>query len=651
MYPQVYVSSTLPIAARLVYQGTSDSNRALPNQAGAITLLGVRSGDRARVFVDQYALEGSTGARYLYAGDAPLSNGQSVQMITDTWGASLDADYALTGMQLTAMTVTLTSPVSLNSAPVIQMCTPEAAFGCPGDVPWRKPMTGAAGAWTAAFTAATGTELPHYGLLRVAAPGAGEIIRWFQLAGGVGPAHMEADAPLLEAPVMAEAIAPILGQRNRVGLMPAADYAAVTATLPAGVTGIVGVPIDVDVLLPGSPGGPGDHLLPLPVRFTVFYSQAAIDRLGIAESDLILLHYRRAAGVWGAGFNLDALSNGKDWVDPIEPCPTYVGPPPQNQIASTIYFWSVDRSTVGASEGGMVLSTGGPCLSSGAPVPPQLPDDGAAGDIFVQVWDVGNANPLARANLLFMDEGALGLKGMPDPIDELDALVIEGDIESNDDALPEEDVFLSVDPATAAALGLSPADIVVLPAGSGPAGRTTYASAAALGLQAEDDVDALCVMEQDSVFGNGGLSEKMALSLAPGSPSLAGPDEAFGTADDYSPADVFRVGAGDPFPGSGIQVPFLTAAFLSLLPTDNLDALACDIGDPGSAPRTPTPTPTPTYRLRMFIPLITVNWRGIVASSTPTATPPVQVTASATPTPTSTVPVQPTFPPMPSGTP
>lgn len=61
-----------------------------------------------------------------------------------------------------------------------------------------------------------------------------------------------------------------------------------------------------------------------------------------------------------------------------------------------------------------------------------------------------------------------------------------------------------------------------------------------LGLKEEDNVDALALdigFEQEMNIGDG-LVEVL-FSLAPGSPSLFGPDGAPQTADDYSPADIF----------------------------------------------------------------------------------------------------------------
>ncbi len=270
--------------------------------------------------------------------------------------------------------------------------------------------------------------------------------------------------------------------------------------------------------------------------------------------------------------DIDAISGGDDFVDPVDPCPVYVGP---TGIVSTIYFWSVDRNAIGSANGGQVMALAGLCYSFGAPVLAEQ-SDGAAGDIFVQLWDTKALNPLVRFNLKFQDEEEIGLKGLPGSIDELDALqhVLGGtgtpDFDTNGDGISDVDVFYSLDPAPAAALGISPADVLVTYAGV--PGTSVFFAAAALGLQAADDIDALCYDRDTS---------GLLISLTPGSPSLAGQDAVFGTPDDFSPGDAFRVSPIDPFPGSGIQVPFLPHDFLSLRFEDDLDALSCHLGDPG----------------------------------------------------------------------
>lgn len=318
------------------------------------------------------------------------------------------------------------------------------------------------------------------------------------------------------------------------------------------------------------------------------------------------------AGTLGliSGHNVDALSGPNNFVG-IEACQIVILP--AGNYTATLYAWSVDRSALGGAPPVAAVPALTPpfiCIRAGLPIPPELPpqapNEGAAGDVFLQVFDINNPNPaggLDRFNLKWLDEQELGLAdGLPATIDEIDALEalpFGGAFDSDDDQDPDVDVFFSVDPITAANLGRSPADILVRPAAAMMPTLLVYASESQLGLMPGDDIDALCVMEQDIDFGNG--SEALVLSLAPGSPSLDGPDGMPGTSDDFSPGDAFRITSAIPFPGTApvptggvsplIKPPFLPHTFLSLEAGDNLDALSCSLGDPGgtSPPIDPLP--------------------------------------------------------------
>jgi hypothetical protein len=143
--------------------------------------------------------------------------------------------------------------------------------------------------WTATFNAPVNSSLSKYGLLQVRASGHGELWRWFQSLGGVGPAYDDGEAPLLDGMAMAAATTAVPGAENQVMMMPAASYDALLAPLPPGFTAVVGVPLDLDVLLP-SPN--------VPLVLTLYYSQAAVDRLGANEMQLELLHYNRSLNQW-----------------------------------------------------------------------------------------------------------------------------------------------------------------------------------------------------------------------------------------------------------------------------------------------------------------------------------------------------------------
>ena len=302
---------------------------------GSIQLLGVPPQSHLRLSVERYTPDGTPAGRFTYpiagGSDAILYDGIPVTAGADGWSASLDAAYSAVDGLLTEMTLTLTSgsPI-LSVAPQAQLCDIDQSTGCPaGD--WRQTMAVVPGhpdTWQAVFTASgSAPELPLYGVIRVTAQGVGEIIRWFQVGGGVGPAHIDADAPLRDSPLMVDSNQVLDGPCNKVVIMPAANQQALNSPLPtvinnpkASFQGIVGQVWDVDVLMPGASPGSCDPnqngLLPAPVYVTLFYSQEIIDQLGISEGQLHVLHYYSANGVWmdvsapgGADPNLNWVSS------------------------------------------------------------------------------------------------------------------------------------------------------------------------------------------------------------------------------------------------------------------------------------------------------------------------------------------------------
>jgi hypothetical protein len=208
------------------------------------------------------------------------------------------------------MTVVLTSTLALTIAPSAQLCVPDAAIGCHQD--WLKsPMVGAGSVWTATFTPLSGTlELPLYGVLRVRAQGVGEIIRWFRVLGGVGPAHEHADAPTADGLLMVDTSHELSRPHecNRVFVSPAASAEALDVSLSSqgALTppiGFVGLPLDIDILLPADDGtcvstGVGGPTLPVTVTLTLFYSQDVIDRYKLNEASLSILHFDRGPDAW-----------------------------------------------------------------------------------------------------------------------------------------------------------------------------------------------------------------------------------------------------------------------------------------------------------------------------------------------------------------
>jgi hypothetical protein len=176
----------------------------------------------------------------------------------------------------------------------------------------------------------------------------------------------------------------------------------------------------------------------------------------------------------------------------------------------------------------------------------------------------------------------LGLDESSNPIDDLVALELCGPnaVDPDGDGALDAPVFFTLAPGSPSltTLGASPAD-VLRSAGSAP---TLWASAASLGLQAGDVIDALATDQSQLYF-----------SLAPGSPSLLGPD---GQADppndpdpdDSFPGDVLSQAFVAVFPGSALNLDEdddLVALSLGFDLDDDRIPNACD-----TCPATPDPS-------------------------------------------------------------
>jgi len=281
-----------------------------------------------------------------------------------------------------------------------------------------------------------------------------------------------------------------------------------------------------------------------------------------------------ALGLGQPGDQLDALSLNHAGLSPT---------------ATFSILFSVDRATVGAAPPDPLLT------SQGVPfnVQDQAAKGHAAGDQFIslglfqfgaaarsQVLGSGSNNSQVRNNF---DEGGVDFAAKPET-------------SSSGSAGPPQDNVNSTSGAAAATVAgivggvyfsacrdarstCNSPSLALLPGGATPSGAnlyfnanpgtpgtmtTLFASFANLGLQQDDDISAVVVLDFD---GNGVFdgADRVVYSLAPGSPSLA-----FFT--DASPvgaaADVFVVTP------SGVRTVLASAARLGLgAPTDNIDAL------------------------------------------------------------------------------
>lgn len=282
-------------------------------------------------------------------------------------------------------------------------------------------------------------------------------------------------------------------------------------------------------------------------------------------------------GPWGC---TDANANCIPDVLEVPPAP---GLPPPKAATQTFYY-SVSRSSVGA---GTVLG--------------QSSTNGAAGDKFFVAFVIGDFNgncigdfpvPCPPGGLppgfkgvflppgLDCDAPVCGLTPLPGESN-IDALDLGGPFavrlaypagSLNSPGVPS---LFSLAPGspTLAGLGAGPADILQGAGGT----NGIYATAAALGLQTGDDIDALAAWDGPPV-GVLSANDVLYVSLTPGSPTL--------TALGASAADVLDI-----TPGIGNPSVAINAAVFDLLSTDDLDALTCvDPGDPNLKSTGPIPS-------------------------------------------------------------
>lgn len=143
-------------------------------------------------------------------------------------------------------------------------------------------------------------------------------------------------------------------------------------------------------------------------------------------------------------------------------------------------------------------------------------------------------------NLIFTAApGAGPLAGNDDNLDgvELD------DLDPSGDLVHDLGVYFSLDAASPSAA--SPSDIYF--SAPGAAAFATFAADWRLGLNANNNVDALVIWDRTQIGIVDPGVDLALFSLAPGSAALAGPDGVAGTADDFSAADIFVTGFTNTF--------------------------------------------------------------------------------------------------------
>lgn len=308
--------------------------------------------------------------------------------------------------------------------------------------------------------------------------------------------------------------------------------------------------------------------------------------------------------------------------------PTSLGLPPGGNIDDFSYgdespYWMLLGNPMFYQFSVSAAATGGPWLP---PAPPDnllsqgvLGEGNAGGDIFQTVVPVVAAAPVCAVggNAELYDANGFtalagpvpGIGGLVDPpppvvvadnvdgyeargtnaVDFLTALSPAPPFVQPPDGRPDAAVFFTVDPPTAAGLGISPATVLVTDPAS-PVGFAVYAAPAMLGLVPGDDIDALMVADSlDAGPGPGGSvsarafaaaspSDVVVFSLAPGSPSLA-PGPLPGVCGPIkSPGDLWSVSplftGGAPAALASAEQMGLCSIRVGCAADDNLDAVS-----------------------------------------------------------------------------
>lgn len=263
------------------------------------------------------------------------------------------------------------------------------------------------------------------------------------------------------------------------------------------------------------------------------------------------------------GIQVDAFSRGDDLDRQVPTGIHGVGP-------DQFYTWLFSVDFLATGKSGHVATE-----AAGA---------GAGGDVFQSMIDVsaglGVSNITPGLNEIGYDaDGTVGLGlGLTEGVDDLDAVDISYFAHPEDQDLAGPNYF-SVDAASALAMAVSPADVLVSTGGT--VAGSPYASASALGLDDADELDALALAENGdgtytaptAVFGWADASSDMLVfSLAPGSPSLGTTDALRGLL--MEPGDVLTYISGV---GVGILVPAEDLGLLTFrtdgVTADNLNAL------------------------------------------------------------------------------
>jgi len=312
LHPQIYVQEIVTgtgSAQRFVHQGSTVGSRDARESIGQIPLLGVPDNALLHATADRYGPRETLRASYATTITGATVSTTISHTISDTishttslepnrWPANVDVLPGMDGPLLRALTVSVISRVPISVAPVMQLCPPDR--GCSAYPSQALTMTAnGTDSWRGRFRAPPNSELPHYAVLHVTVPGVGRVLRWIQMPGGVGPAHMDEHAPLRDGMVMVDATEALTQTNSRVLIMPAAVSDAISAPLPPGLSGVLEQALDIDIHLPTVVATANhDRQLTTPMILTLFHGQESLTRLAINRQQLHLLHFQRGSGRW-----------------------------------------------------------------------------------------------------------------------------------------------------------------------------------------------------------------------------------------------------------------------------------------------------------------------------------------------------------------
>ncbi|MCA9981217.1 MAG: hypothetical protein KDD89_10290, partial [Anaerolineales bacterium] len=286
--------------------------------AGEITVLGARPDNRLRVYVQAYTADPKVetgGTEYVFP-PVPRTDDEilkDVLVVAEPWRwrYELDMAYETEDFRPVRLQIGLVSHEPLlKEPPLVQVCSLDTAVGCAPE--WQVKMTDNAGQWVATIEPLDDMkELPRLLVVRVqdtsgVAPYPGEVLRWVQMAGGVGPGHVDADAPLLDDVVMIGSTAVYEDEQGctSTSFMPAGSDIALQASLneflnaETDVRGILGQPYAVKINKPlDQQCQPtllnGDRAYPDGVQITLAYDPVKLEEVGAKPQDLQLLWFSR----------------------------------------------------------------------------------------------------------------------------------------------------------------------------------------------------------------------------------------------------------------------------------------------------------------------------------------------------------------------